>query len=128
MENASKALLIAGAVLIVILLIAMGMKIFRSQDDMADQVETNVQTTEMLTFNNKFYKYAGKQKGTQVKALINDVIAHNATEDVRKVQINDMTDASDISRLLSGIDSMAEYTVTVTTNSSTGYVNSVSFN
>ena len=79
MENASKALLIAGAVLIVILLIAMGMKIFRSQDDMADQVETNVQTTEMLTFNNKFYKYAGKQKGTQVKALINDVIAHNAT-------------------------------------------------
>ena len=37
MENASKALLIAGAVLIVILLIAMGMKIFRSQDDMMDQ-------------------------------------------------------------------------------------------
>lgn len=127
MENASKALLIAGAVLIVILLIAMGMKIFRSQDDMADQVETNVQTTEMLTFNNKFYKYAGKQKGTQVKALINDVIAHNATEEVRKVKINGKTKPDEISSLLSRIDSMAEYTVTVTTNPSTGYVNSVSF-
>ena len=128
MENASKALLIAGSVLIVILLIAMGMKIFRSQDDMADQVETNVQTTELLTFNNKFYKYAGKQKGTQVKALINDVIAHNATEEVRKVKINEKTNPGDISSLLSNIDSMKEYTVTVTTDPSTGYVNSISYN
>lgn len=127
MENASKALLIAGAVLIVILLIAMGMKIFRSQDDMADQVETNVQTTEMLTFNNKFYKYAGKQKGTQVKALINDVIAHNATEEVRKVSVKGKTDLSYITNLLNSIDSMKEYTVTVSTNPSTGYVNNVSF-
>lgn len=128
MENASKALLIAGAVLIVILLIAMGMKIFRSQDDMADQVETNVQTTEILTFNNKFYKYAGKQKGTQVKALINDVIAHNATEEVRKVSVKGNTDLSNITNLLNSIDSMKEYTVTVFTNPSTGYVNNVSFN
>ena len=81
----------------------------------------------MLTFNNKFYKYAGKQKGTQVKALINDVIAHNATEEVRKVKINGKTKPDEISSLLSGINSMAEYTVTVTTNPSTGYVNSVSF-
>ena len=128
MENASKALLIAGAVLIVILLIAMGMKIFRSQDDRADQVETNVQTTEILTFNNKFYKYAGKQKGTQVKALINDVIAHNATEEVRKVSVKGNTDLSNITNLLNSIDSMKEYTVTVFTNPSTGYVNNVSFN
>ena len=107
MENASKALLIAGAVLIVILLIAMGMKIFRSQD--------------------KFYKYAGKQKGTQVKALINDVIAHNATEEVRKVSVKGKTDLSNITNLLNSIDSMKEYTVTVFTNPSTGYVNNVSF-
>lgn len=127
MENASKALLIAGAVLIVILLIAMGMKIFRSQDDMMDQVETNVQTTEMLTFNNKFYKYAGKQKGTQVKALINDVIAHNATEEVRKVKVNGYTELSYITDLLKSIESMQEYTVTVSTNPSTGYVDNVSF-
>lgn len=128
MENASKALLIAGAVLIVILLIAVGMKIFNSSSSTADQVDTNMQTVEITTFNNKFLQYAGKQSGTQVKALINVVIAHNATEEVRKVKINDKTKTDDISSLLSDIDSMAEYTVTVTTNPSTGYVNSVSFN
>jgi len=37
MENATKALLIAAAVLIVILLIAFGMSIFNSTGDVADQ-------------------------------------------------------------------------------------------
>lgn len=128
MENASKALLIAGAVLIVILLIAVGMKIFNSSSSTADQVDTNMQTVEITTFNNKFLQYAGKQSGTQVKALINVVIAHNATDEARKVKVNGQTKGNQIADLLKNINSMAEYTVTVTTNPSTGYVNSVSFN
>ncbi len=127
MENASKALLIAGAVLIVILLIAVGMKIFNSSSSTADQVDTNMQTVEITTFNNKFLQYAGKQSGTQVKALINVVIAHNATDEARKVKVNGETKGNQIADLLKNINSMAEYIVTVTTDPSTGYVNSVSF-
>ena len=127
MENASKALLIAGAVLIVILLIAVGMKIFNSSSSTADQVDTNMQTVEITTFNNKFLQYEGKQSGTQVKALINVVIAHNATDEARKVKVNGETKGNKIAYLLKNINSMAEYTVTVTTDPSTGYVNSVSF-
>lgn len=127
MENASKALLIAGAVLIVILLIAVGMKIFNSSSSTADQVDTNMQTVEITTFNNKFLQYEGKQSGTQVKALINVVIAHNATDEARKVKVNGETKGNKIADLLKNINSMAEYTVTVTTDPSTGYVNSVSF-
>ena len=47
MENASKALLIAAAVLIVILLIAFGMSIFNSTGDtssQAEQVGTQIQS------------------------------------------------------------------------------------
>lgn len=128
MENASKALLIAGAVLIVILLIAVGMKIFNSSSSTADQVDTNMQTVEITTFNNKFLQYAGKQSGTQVKALINVVIAHNATDEARKVKVNGQTKGNQIADLLKNINSMEEYIVTVTTDPSTGYVNSVSFN
>ena len=40
MENASKALLIAAAVLIVILLIAFGMRIFNSTGDVSGQAES----------------------------------------------------------------------------------------
>ena len=46
MENATKALLIAAAVLIVILLIAFGMRIFNSTGDVADQAgQTGAQLT-----------------------------------------------------------------------------------
>ena len=43
MENASKALLIAAAVLIVILLIAFGMRIFNSTGDVSGQAESTGQ-------------------------------------------------------------------------------------
>ena len=43
MENATKALLIAAAVLIVILLIAFGMKIFNSTSDVSGQAQTTGQ-------------------------------------------------------------------------------------
>ena len=70
MENASKALLIAGSILIVILLIAFGMRIFNSTSDTTDSVETTMKTTEISTFNSKFADYAGSKKTVaQAKAL-----------------------------------------------------------
>ena len=46
MENASKALLIAAAVLVVILIIAFGMRIFNSTSDVSSQAD---QTGQALT-------------------------------------------------------------------------------
>ena len=62
MENASKALLIAASVLIVILLIAFGMKIFNSTSGTGEQVEGVMKTTEITMFNNKFMAYVGQNK------------------------------------------------------------------
>ena len=50
MENASKALLIAAAVLIVILLIAFGMRIFNSTSDVSGQAtSTGTQLSNQTT-------------------------------------------------------------------------------
>ncbi len=60
MENASKALLIAAAVLIVILLIAFGMRIFNSTSDVSGQASD---TGKQLT------NQAGAAKNSAVSAL-----------------------------------------------------------
>ena len=49
MENASKALLIAAAVLIVILLIAFGMRIMKSSGNASSQAETTGQAISSQT-------------------------------------------------------------------------------
>lgn len=88
MENATKALLIAGSVLIVILLIAFGMRIFNSTSGTADQVEGTMQTTEMAMFNNKFLPYIGKNKSkTDVISLVNIVNSNNAVDSVHAVTV-----------------------------------------
>lgn len=57
MENATKALIIAGSVLIAIALIGVGMKIFNSTSGTTDTVETTMIATEVAMFNNKFMPY-----------------------------------------------------------------------
>jgi len=88
MENASKALLIAGSILIVILLIAMGMRVFNSTTGTTDAVEGVMSATEIAMFNNKFNQYVGKRQSIKtVKALANTIIAHNgaAKSDAEKI-------------------------------------------
>lgn len=120
MENASKALLIAGSVLIVILLIAVGVRVFNSTQGTADNVETTMNATEIATFNSKFTQYAGSNKSaTQVKALANVVIAHNAT-DSRKVKFGDSYDATTITTYAASFSST--YTINVHIDPNTGLV------
>ena len=68
MENASKALIIAGSILLSILIIALGMYIFSTSSSTSDVEILN--ETEIQTFNAKFEKYKGSQLGSNVDALI----------------------------------------------------------
>lgn len=87
MENASKALLIAGSILIAILLIAMGVKVFTSTQGTTDQTEKAMQSTEVAMFNSKFTQYAGENKRyAQVRALLDIVSASNSTSN-RKISV-----------------------------------------
>ena len=71
MENASKALIIAGAILLSILIIALGMRVYNSAN--AAVAGADLSDTEVQAFNAKFESYDGTQKGSSVRALISAV-------------------------------------------------------
>ncbi len=76
MENASKALIIAGAILLAILLISLGILIFNQAQDTVNN--SGMSQAEKTAFNNKFLKYEGTQKGSVAKSLANEVLASNS--------------------------------------------------
>jgi hypothetical protein len=77
MENASKALIIAGAILLSILIIALGVFVFNQAKSAMGNVNMNDQ--EIAAFNSKFESYEGKQKGSNVRALVKIVRNYNNT-------------------------------------------------
>lgn len=79
MENASKALLIAGAILLSILIIAIGMSIYNSASSTINDSVGAMSTQEKDAFNNQFTSYEGAQSGSKVKALIGVLIANSNT-------------------------------------------------
>lgn len=76
MENASKALIIAGAILLSILLISLGLMVYQQAKGTIGNV--NLSEQEIQVFNSKFSSYEGNSvSGTQVNALIEAVISSN---------------------------------------------------
>ena len=113
MENASKALIIAGAILLAILLISLGIMIFNQAQDTV--TNSGMTEAELTAFNNKFLKYEGSQKGSMVKSMIQDVKSNNANaSDSHTVKVTLSNAGSDNSNDLtttSSIDSKHTYTV-----------------
>lgn len=136
MENASKALLIAASVLIVILLIAFGMSIFKSGTVTGDALEDTMSDTEKASFNSKFTAYCGTSKSAaQAKALAQVIISNNATSTHKvnvKVGINSKREATsstfatdltdDVSRLSGSV------TITAFFDSNTGILSEITIN
>lgn len=129
MENASKALVIAGAILVAILLISIGVLIINSTGDMTDQVGSTADTMAIETFNSQFTNYQGTAvSAAQVKSLVSKVNASNAT--------NEATSSTDekyveivwagglTTNKASALKSTQKYSV-VLDYATTGYVNKV---
>ena len=87
MENASKALLIAGAILIAILLIAIGMKVFNSASGVVNSAGTSMSSQEKTMFNRQWEMYNGKQSGSTIKQMLNDVTANNSDSENEKISV-----------------------------------------
>ena len=79
MENASKALLIAGAILLAILIIAIGMFIYTSAQSTVNNSMTSMSTQEIDAFNNQFISYEQAQTGSNIKAMIGRLVANANT-------------------------------------------------
>ena len=87
MENASKALIIAGAILLSILIIALGVFIFNQAKSSVGNVGLSDQ--EVAAFNSKWEQYQGNQMGSSVRQLVNNLNAYNRNvTDGRYIIIN----------------------------------------
>jgi len=127
MENASKALIIAGAILLSIAIIGIGMSVFNIGKDTADKINMNEQ--EMAQFNSKFESYEGNKKGSNVKQLITAIITNNAAEDSRKVKVTTVRTAAgaSISVKTNAIDSADLTDIRKTLKANTPYDISIAY-
>jgi len=73
MENASKALLIAGGVLITIIIISLGVALYASFSGQAKQYSQIMDTTEVQKFNSNFDVYIGREDITaqEIVSIVN---------------------------------------------------------
>ena len=79
MENASKALIIAGAILLAILIISLGIFVYRQASGAINS--GGMDEVQLATFNAKFRQYEGTQTGSVVKDLINTVLTNNNADE-----------------------------------------------
>lgn len=76
MENATKALLIAAAILVAILIISLGLVVYNMAAETVQGV--NMSEQEIQAHNDKFTRYEGSsQRGSQVNAMLSTVLTNN---------------------------------------------------
>lgn len=130
MENASKALIIAGAILLSILLISLGIMVFTQAQDATKN--SGMGQAQVSTFNNKFSKYEGKKiKGSEVNGMIQEVVASNGDEDNQNAS-RIITVMFGTAKVVEGtavtnntIQSNKTYTVSISEYDSNGYVKKI---
>lgn len=100
MENASKALIIAGAILLAILIISLGIMIYNQASGVVNN--NAMSEVDITTFNQKFEQYVGdKVRGANVLALMSAIKSNNevnSDDASKKVTLNGegKTETSDI--------------------------------
>jgi len=131
MENASKALIIAGAILLSILIIGLGMTIFNQASDAMGN--SGLESEQAQAFNSKFEANIGENiKGSAVRTLLRDIRTYNTTEedDDEKIEVvtPDVSATKEASQIDTGYNKIkpsAKYNVSVTDYSEEGYIRKV---
>ena len=123
MENATKALLIAAAILIAIVLVSIGVFVLRQGQDAMDSVDMS--ESQILSFNANFKSYEGLQRGSQVKALLQRIKTSNkkaaAGDNSTVINFN----GGSINNADDNVETGAYYKVTFGENNNTGLINEV---
>ena len=85
MENASKALIIAGAILLSILLISLGIMIYNNAKGTISDANLDAETTQ--AFNTKITQYCGADKtGTTMNSLVDAISSLNGSQKGKATQ------------------------------------------
>lgn len=129
MENATKALLIAAAILIAILIISLSLVVYNMASQTLDGL--NMTEAEITAFNDKFLQYEGTSvTGSSVKAMLRTVESNNiSNQDSKGKQVTVYSDAaaSDANQITSSssIDTGKRYTVTCIKDTNSGLVTKI---
>lgn len=131
MENATKALLIAAAVLVAILIISLGLVVYNSSAETVNQA--NMSQQEVQSANEKFTRYNGQNKrGSEVNAMLNTVLSANrdanaAGETEKLVTVNgaNVDLANNAQSITNRADTSALYTIEVVYDGTGGLVNTI---
>lgn len=135
MENASKALIIAGAILLAILIIGLGMFIY--QQASGAMSGANLDSQKVAAYNNEFLAYEGTKSGTEVRALL-DVIRNHNVANASDASLNiavksgsaattttaptDAVSAATVNKAKDSVEVGKTYTVDFGYDSKTGYI------
>ena len=140
MENASKALIIAGAILLSILIISLGIMIFTQASSVVDN--NAMDEVAVTTFNEKFRQYEGNNvRGANVNALLQRVIQNNLSnsgDTSKQIKVNVTcsndtwsgtkpngntyeTESKNLGKALTG----RSYTVSMTPDAKSGYYTTI---
>lgn len=139
MENASKALIIAGAILLSILIIGLGMFIYNMAMDAMGNISISAQ--EVQAYNAPFLQYEGTASGSNARTLCNTIVQHNNTaqdssqfitvtgEDASQITTNGAADDATAAEFNTAINTFRNtlragkmYTITFGYDANTGYV------
>ena len=89
MDNASKALIIAGAILIAVMLVSLGVMLYNTAAGVAESSIGSMEQLGVQGFNGQFETYFGGQKSReQVKGLIRKVLANNSNVNNPTIKID----------------------------------------
>lgn len=133
MENATKALLIAAAVLVAILIISLGLVVYNNSASTVQQA--NLSSQEIQAQNEKFTRYNGTNKrGSEVNALLQTVLNYNlnTTDEGNKVTVTGTNGAPSLANNAKSIatqaDTSALYDITVNYDGAGGLVKTITVN
>lgn len=127
MENASKALIIAGAILLSILIISLGIFIFQQAKGAVDTDQLSGMQAD--TFNNKLEPYIGTNiRGAQVNALVGVVNSNNLGAEAESVIVTlegatAQTGQTNIYQ--KNFKTGSTYTVTIESTTKAGYIDKI---
>jgi hypothetical protein len=124
MENASKALLIAGAILIVILLIAVGMMVYRGAQGSIQKAIGSMSSTEKDIHNSQFEPFVGtKVSGSNVRSLLSKMITNNSDDNNVQVKLKGI--GTDPNAVMGQITTAASATYKVEATYSEGVITEI---
>lgn len=118
MENASKALLMAGGILLGVLILTLMVTLFAGSKGLANSYEKTKQEEAIQQFNVNFTKYIGQELTIHDVVTICNFAIENGIPENKIVGLKSQSQIK---------DDNSKYTLKITGYSTEGYVNSISF-